>query len=436
MSRGRAAVATAAVLTLVGCGDAPSPQGTDGALPPIQAERQRPLTDRTFEATRARLQRGRHLANGILQCASCHSPVDSSVAGHPPLAGREFSGAVLWDDEGGDRVVAPNLTPDSATGAGAWPDDALARAIRVGVGHDGRALSLPMYWESFRNLSDEDLASVIVYLRSLPAIANPLPRRRLSPEREAELARVPFPLHERVPERDLSTPLALGSYLVDVADCVGCHTGWEAPTLPGVFAGGNHVWDEDSLPVVSKNITPDPSGIGSLSAEDFRWVMRTGRGGTLHPIMRWRAFANLTDEELDALQQALNRVEPVAHVVGNGMPPTLCPVCGQRHGLGEANPPPAPLVGLPLDTARARDYLGTYHHPGWDVALSVTRTTNGGLAASEGGPPVALVRIGDELFRGRGLPSPIRVERDGDGAVIAALYQEIREERFDRVDGG
>ncbi len=435
MSRRGPGILAVAALVLAACGDAPAVDEGD-AVPPAQAVRQRPLTDRTFEVTPARVERGRHLANGILQCVICHSPADSSAVGYPPVAGREFSGTVMWDDAGGDRVVAPNLTPDSATGAGTWPDDALARAIREGVGHDGRALALPMYWESFRNLSDEDLASVVVYLRSLPPVSNPLPARRRTAEREAELAEFPYPLEEPVPERDLSTPVELGSYLVDVADCVGCHTGWEAPMLPGVFAGGNHVWDEDSLPVVSRNITPDPSGIGSLSAEDFRWVMRTGRGGTLHPIMRWQAFATLTDDELDAIFAALHRLAPVAHVVGNGMAPTPCPVCGQMHGLGDANPEPEPLVGLPFDTARAGDYVGTYHHPGWDLDLEVTRRDDGGLAASEGGPPIALARVDEELFRGRGLPSPIRFERDATGAVVAAWYQEIREERFGRVDGG
>lgn len=42
----------------------------------------------------------------------------------------------------------------------------LARAIREGIGHDGRALFPAMWYASFRELSDEDLASVIVYLRT------------------------------------------------------------------------------------------------------------------------------------------------------------------------------------------------------------------------------------------------------------------------------
>jgi len=41
------------------------------------------------------------------------------------------------------QVFAPNITPDPETGAGSWSDDQLARAIREGVSHEGRAL-VPM----------------------------------------------------------------------------------------------------------------------------------------------------------------------------------------------------------------------------------------------------------------------------------------------------
>lgn len=425
-------VFTTALAVLAACAPDHEPAATPDPAP-LQAERQRPLTDRTFAATPERIARGEHLAHSILQCASCHSPVDSGVPGHPPIPGREFSGRVLWDDRDGERVVAPNLTPDEETGAGRWSDDMLARAIREGVGHDGRALTLPMYWESFRNLSDEDLASVVVYLRSLPPVANRLPSRRIDPERAARLAATPFPLFEPVPHPNLTDPLTLGTYLVDVADCVGCHTGWEAPSLPGVFAGGNLIWSRDSLPVYSKNITPDPSGIGGLSEEDFRWVMRTGRGGTVHPIMPWSMFRNLEDHELDAIRLALHRLHPVAHLVDNRLPPTLCPVCGEMHGLGDANVAPELPAGLPITAGEAEGYVGRYHHPGWDVLLEVAVDSAGRLTATEGGPPVPIVRIGPELFRGLGLPSPIRFERDDEGRVVAAWYQEIREEHFGRV---
>ncbi len=62
------------------------------------------------------------------------------------------------------QVIASNLTPDSETGAGTWSDDALARAIREGIGHDGRTLFPIMPYESYRHLADEDVASIVVCL--------------------------------------------------------------------------------------------------------------------------------------------------------------------------------------------------------------------------------------------------------------------------------
>ena len=295
-----------------------------------------------------------------------------------------------------------------------------------------------MYWETFRNLSDEDLASVIVYLRTVPAIRNELPERRLTPESEALRRERPYPLAEPVADREITESWELGSYLVDLGDCVGCHTGWEAETNPGVFAGGNQIWERDGLPVFSKNITPDPTGIGGWSKEDFRWAMRTGKGGGMDPIMRWTAFTRMTDQELDGIYDALRRLYPVAHVVENRLEPTRCEVCGQMHGLGHVNHAPGAQAGVPLDPERAVEYVGSYYHAGWDFTLEIS-LVDGVLAASEGGPAVALVQVEPETFRGHGLPSPIRFTRDAQGAVDAALYLEIREERFDRLpaeDGG
>ena len=64
---------------------------------------------------------------------------DWSKPGAPPVAGKEGSGHV-WSDQDMPWLIAPNITPDKETGAGNWSDDTLARAIREGIGHDGRAL--------------------------------------------------------------------------------------------------------------------------------------------------------------------------------------------------------------------------------------------------------------------------------------------------------
>lgn len=388
--------------------------------------RARPLTDRTFEVTPARLERGRYLAEGALMCVLCHSERKWNAPGAPPVAGREAAGVVLWE-RNGHRMVAPNLTPDSATGTGAWPDDALARAIREGVGHDGRALSLPMYWRSFRVLSDEDLASVIVYLRSLPAVRNPLPPRSLPPERVVDLAEDPVPLTEPVPAPDLSDPLERGRYLVRVADCAGCHTAWYSDPMPGVFGGGNEVGRAND--VYSSNITPDVSGIGEWSEEQFIRTIRTGKGGTLDPVMPWIAYGRMTDRDLGAVYRALQKVPPVRHWINNVAPPTYCEVCGQEHGLGDQNEP-IRIVRADVPTEVLADYVGRYVRERRGDTVEI-RLEDGSLwLRFEGGGTQEMVPISETRFRAD-LPAPLEFVRDEAGVVTHFRIQMgLEEERF------
>ena len=98
----------------------------------------------------------------------------TSGGGLKVVEGKAFAGRSFAPD-GVPFLTAPNLTPDPETGIGTWTDDMLARAIREGISHDGRTLFPIMPYQKFRHLSDEDLASIVVYLRSLPPIRNPLP---------------------------------------------------------------------------------------------------------------------------------------------------------------------------------------------------------------------------------------------------------------------
>ena len=117
--------------------------------------------------------RGQYLVDSVLGCIGCHSEQDFSKPGAPPFANRRGAGLV-WAATDTPWLVAPNITPDKETGAGNWSDDTLARAIREGIGHDGRALYPIMPYLSFQAMSDEDLAAVIVYIRSFP-VRNQLP---------------------------------------------------------------------------------------------------------------------------------------------------------------------------------------------------------------------------------------------------------------------
>ncbi len=114
----------------------------------VAGPRARRLRDLTFERTTTRRARGEYLANGLLACSRCHSDRDWSQPGGPPVACKAFAGHISTED-GRPWLVAPNLTSNPETGAARWTDDMLARAIREGIGHDGRALHPQMWYAAF-----------------------------------------------------------------------------------------------------------------------------------------------------------------------------------------------------------------------------------------------------------------------------------------------
>lgn len=417
----------AALLGLAGCA---GPDASSSPVAPLPAVHARPLTDVRFERTPERVERGRYLATAAIGCVICHSERDLRQPGAPPVPGREFAGAIMAE-EPGYRLVAPNLTPDIATGAGSWSDDMLARAIREGVGHDGRGLGGQMWWWAFRFLSDEDLASIIVYLRSLPAVANALPVRILSAQSEKERAEGAEPLTGPVPARDLADPLERGIYLIDIADCMGCHSAWEAPINPGLGAGGNPV-ARFGGEFFSANLTPDPTGIGAHTEGIFRGALRSGRGGTLHGAMPWAAYRNMTDEDIGAIYLALRQLPPVAHrvaSVNSGAKPTKCPVCGQEHGFGELNRPPV-IERVEVDLGPLTAYTGTYRL-GVD-AMEVTARDGALWVSDNGRPAVEAVPVEGGKFRGIGLVAPFSFEKDAAGTVTALLTYDLGTTRWVR----
>jgi mono/diheme cytochrome c family protein len=238
-------------------------------------------------------------------------------------------------------VIAPNLTPDQETGAGTWTDDQFARAIREGIGHDGRTLFPLMPYGHFRTMSDEDLASIVVYLRSLPPVRNPLPKTEIIFPVKYLIRAAPEPVNDPVPPPDLSTPAKRGEYLTRMASCVTCHTPQERgqSNMKLLFAGG-FTFNVGPLPsVTSANITPDPSGIAYYDENLFLQAMRSGkvRARELSAVMPWIGYKNMTDEDLKAIFAYLRTVKPVPHRVDNSLAPTLCKLCGGTHGAGNQN---------------------------------------------------------------------------------------------------
>ena len=308
---------------------------------PFIGPRSRPLTNRVFEKTPERWARGKYIVESESACADCHSPHDWTKHDYPIPAGMEGAGedfSILKGLPG--HVVAPNLTPDMETGSGSWSDDALARAIREGIGHDGRALFPMMPYENYRHMPDEDVASVVVFLRSLPPVRNPLPNTEIIFPVKYLIRSVPQPLTDPVAAPDISDPVKRGAYLVTMAGCRDCHTPMDkgAP-LPNMDMAGGQIFEGPWGNVATSNLTPDPSGIPYYDEILFLQAMRTGyvRARPLNQIMPWRNYGGMTDDDLKAIFAYLKTLKPIHHVVDNTEPPTMCAICKTAHGGGNKN---------------------------------------------------------------------------------------------------
>lgn len=305
---------------------------------PFIGAKKRTLTDRKFESTDARLIRGKYLVDAVTGCFGCHTDPDWSKPGAPPMAGREGSGHV-WSDQDMPWLVAPNITPDKETGIGNWSDDTLARAIREGIGQDGRALFPMMPYPHYREMSDEDVASIIVYLRTVPPVKNQLPRTKMPFPINFLTQSVPQPVGAVAPPNQ-TTPVARGAYLVKLAACADCHTPQEkGKPIEGMEFAGGFLIHEPKGDVVSDNITPSASGIGYYNEATFVLAMRTGKVGArpLRSSMPWYFYGKMGDEDLKSIFAFLQTVKPVKHQLDNLEPPTYCRLCRQRHGFGATN---------------------------------------------------------------------------------------------------
>lgn len=145
-----------------------------------------------------RVERGRYLTT-IAFCNDCHTPFHMTENGPEPDMSRMLSGhpATMSIEEGAPAVgpwigsfaatntawagpwgvsFTANLTPDPATGIGDWSKEEFIGAIRSGRHRGrGRAILPPMPWPFLSQATDEDLASIFAFLRTIPPIENKVP---------------------------------------------------------------------------------------------------------------------------------------------------------------------------------------------------------------------------------------------------------------------
>ncbi len=251
----------------------------------LRFPRHRPLTALSIDPTPERVARGRYIVEHVSDCFGCHSDHDFDRFGIPVKAGTEGQGGFVFDEKLGvpGIVAAHNITPDPATGIGSWTDDEVVRAIREGVSRDGRPLFPMMPYEDFRHMSDEDVYSVVAYLRSLHPVRNTVAATRIKFPVNLIMRTIPSPLSAPVTApSDEQDHLGYGRYLVTIAGCGGCHTPHDdkgAPILSESFSGGWEMhgpWGR----VVTANITPASNTfVGTATKEEF--------------IARFKGFASM-----------------------------------------------------------------------------------------------------------------------------------------------
>ena len=100
-------------------------------------------------------------------------------------------------------------------------------------------------------------------------------------------------------QEDQQALIKQGEYLARAGDCVACHTAKDGKP----FAGGLPMETPIGL-IYSTNITPDKSGIGAYSFDDFDKAVRHGiakNGDTLYPAMPYPSYARVTETDMQAL---------------------------------------------------------------------------------------------------------------------------------------
>jgi cytochrome c553 len=257
-----------------------------------------PLTSFDAPNDSVSASRGKHLAT-IYGCNNCH--------------GRELQGTVFLDEPGLARLHAPNLTRVVKE----YTDAELERLLRHGVKRDGTSVWI-MPSQMYSRLTDDDLADVIAYVRSVPELDGVDRELTLRPLARIGILSGQFtPIAAQI-EADSapramsgsSDPLSRGRYLVMTA-CTECH---------GLDLQGSAYLKAPSLLIAA-----------AYSSDDFTHLLRTGipLGGRSLGLMKRASqarFSSFTDEEIAAIRAYLD-----AFVRNGGKDPLMSSMTVQEH---------------------------------------------------------------------------------------------------------
>lgn len=273
-----------------------------------------------IDYTPERVAKGQKLASML--CASCH--LDPATG---KFTGRHMEEAVQFG-----AIYSKNITHHPSNNVSKWTDGQLAYLLRTGLKPDGTYL--PPYMPKLAHLSDEDLYSVISFLRSdhpwLQADAKQQPATQPSFFTKfltniGAIKPFPYPT-EKIADPDTTNQVAWGRYIaLNQLECFSCHSRdfakndyFQPEKSPGFFGGGNELQTREGKKIYSLNITMDEeTGIGKWTEDEFVKALRFGQlpGGQPSLRMPMIAYTNLTDSEAKAIYAYLKSIPKIQNKV-------------------------------------------------------------------------------------------------------------------------
>lgn len=240
------------------------------------------------------IARGKHLAE-TRGCADCH--------------GRDLAGAKVIDNPAMGRLFGPNLTRGRGGLAADYGAVDFERAIRHGLARSGRGLFL-MPSTDYAHFTEGDMADLIAYVQSVPAVDRESVPVQLGPVARALLAVGKIKLAAaEIDHAALKPAIVTPGMTIDygryvAVSCTGCHG--------SNFSGGKIDIGPPDWPPAA-NLTPHASGrLAQWTEENFLTTLRTGKrpdGVALSPVMP-RAFGAMSDTELKAIWLFLKTLPP------------------------------------------------------------------------------------------------------------------------------
>ncbi|MES2592213.1 MAG: c-type cytochrome [Bacteroidota bacterium] len=138
-----------------------------------------PMPEKRIEMpdTNNKVELGKYLAYN-LECFSCHSAdYKTNDYLHPELSVGFFGGGNKPLNKEGQVMQTPNLTPDAETGIGSWTPEKFLKAVKYGLKEGEAGLRFPM--TPYAYLTDDEVNSIYLYLRTIPAIKNKIKRENV-----------------------------------------------------------------------------------------------------------------------------------------------------------------------------------------------------------------------------------------------------------------